>query len=277
MGLLPGRLPQLCLPTFLPAFHSYFHISDFQETVLPLDCLSAATFPSVRSPQSSELWQPGRRQPRGSTRQPPVSTVRSRASPQRCGARHPAWLPLCRSTDGTGEPLAVHSGDRVSGTRPTGLWGLLSEKLAGATPVLWGCRLLAPSAISKAPASCGEGLSSEPALRRRRRSQEGKPGWSGPRSAGGNGLTPHTGPARGRPAGPSPALSNVQEKQTGEQGARRECTAGLGARPWVAAQSHKRVAGVTQTQRDTGPQDEDASKGERFKMPKRTTAVSALP
>ena len=157
--------------------------------------------------------------------------MRSRASPQRCGALHPAWLPLCRSTDGTGEPLAMHSGDRLSGTRPTGLQGLLSETLAGAMPVLWGCRLLAPSAISKAPASCGEGLSSEPALQRRRRSQEGKPGWSGPCSVGGNGLTPHTGPARGHPAGPSPALSTVQEKQTGEQGARRECTAGLGARP----------------------------------------------
>ena len=58
------------MPSHLsPSLHSYYHIQDFQETVLALDCLSAATFPSVRSPQSSELWQPGRRQPHASTRQ----------------------------------------------------------------------------------------------------------------------------------------------------------------------------------------------------------------
>lgn len=172
----------------------------------------------MRSPPSSELWKPGRREPRGSTRQPPVSPCDLTLPRRGAGRCAPAWLPLSSSTDGTAEPHTVHSGHQVSGTRPTGLRGLLGESPAGATPVLWGCRLRTPSAISRAPASCGEGLGAEPALRRRWTSQEGKPGWSGPHSVGGNGLAPHTGPARGCPAGPSPAHSTVQEETDGRAG-----------------------------------------------------------
>ena len=204
--------------------------------------------------------------------------MRSRASPQRCGALHPAWLPLCRSTDGTGEPLAMHSGDRLSGTRPTGLRGLLSETLAGATPVLWGCRLLAPSAISKAPASCGEGLSSEPALQRRQEEPGGQARMVGSLLRGRQRADPSHRTGSGPPSGAQPG----PQHRSGETDGRARSAPRMYSRArrqtlrWPrshtsAWQASRRRSGTQ------GHEDEDASRGERFKTPKRTTAVSALP